>query len=79
MSRKKGLGVSPLTNTIFYGLMDTEKNMFVGNKVNVTDDAIAAVYTWFMENMEKSKDEREEYRVTYPGTNFELVMRRKNK
>ena len=27
MAKKKGFGVSPLTNTIFYGTQDTDKHM----------------------------------------------------
>ena len=70
----KGFGVSPLTNTIYYGTQNKQKNMFTGNKEDVTDGAIAAVYEWFMGNME---DDMEEYFITYPGTEVELVMRRK--
>lgn len=71
--RKKGFGVSPITNTIFYGTQDTEKHMWVGQKTDVTDDAIMSVYQWFMGNM----DGKEEYSITYPSTEYELVMRRK--
>lgn len=73
MAKKKGFGVSPITNTIFYGTQDTEKHMWVGQKTDVTDDAIMIVYQWFMGNM----DGKEEYSITYPSTEFELVMRRK--
>jgi hypothetical protein len=69
----KGFGVSPITNTIYYGTQNKEKNMFTGNKEDVTDDAIKAVFQWFMGNM----DGNEEYFITYPSTDFELVMRRK--
>ena len=72
----KGFGVSPLTNIIYYGTQNKEKNMFTGNKEDVTDGAIGAVYEWFMGNM---KDDMEEYSITYPSTEFELVMRRKKK
>lgn len=71
--RKKGFGVSPITNTIYYGTQDTEKHVWVGAKTDVTNDAIAAVYEWFMGNMNGST----EYQITYPDTEFELVMRRK--
>ena len=47
--------------------------MWTGKKEDVTDGAIAAVYEWFMGNM----DGKEEYSITYPSTEFELVMRRK--
>ena len=73
MAKKKGFGVSPITNRIYYGTQDTEKHMWTGQKTDVTDDAIAAVYEWFMGNMENN----EEYSITYPSTEFELVMRRK--
>lgn len=77
MARQKGFGVSPITNTIYYGTQDTEKHMWIGQKTDVTDGVIAAVYEWFMGNMEDDEGEKEEYSITYPGTEFELVMRRK--
>lgn len=73
MTRRNGFGVSPITNTIYYGTQDTEKHMWIGNKTNVTYDVISAVFEWFMGNMEGN----EEYSITYPSTEFELVMRRK--
>lgn len=69
----KGFGVSPITNTIYYGTQDTEKHMWTGKKEDVTDGAIRAVFEWFMGNM----DGNEEYSITYPSTEFKLVMRRK--
>ena len=69
----KGFGVSPITNTIYYGTLDPVKHMWTGKREDVTDGAIAAVFEWFMGNMEES----EEYSITYPSTEFELVMRRK--
>ena len=77
MARKKGFGVSPITNKIFYGTQDTEKQMWVGDKTDVTNDVIAAVYEWFMGNMEDEHGKRTEYRITYPDTDYELVMRKK--
>lgn len=74
---RKGFGVSPITNRIYYGKQNIEKHMWVGEKTDVTDDAIAAVYEWFMGNMEDSDEKKEEYQITYPNTEFELVMRRK--
>ena len=71
----KGFGVSPITNTIYYGTQDPSKHMWTGKKEDVTDGAIRAVYEWFMSNMEGS----DEYSITYPSTEFELVMRRKPK
>ena len=71
----KGFGVSPITNTIYYGAQNPEKHMFTGKKEDVTSGAIAAVFEWFMGNM----DDRMEYSITYPSAEFELVMRRKQK
>ena len=69
----KGFGVSPLTNTIYYGTINKEKHMFTGKKEDVTDDVLRAAFEWFMGNMEGN----EEYSITFPNTEFELVMRRK--
>ena len=69
----KGFGVSPITNKIYYGTQNSEKHMWTGKKEDVTDGAIAAVYEWFMGNM----DDVSEYSITFPNTEFELVMRRK--
>lgn len=75
MAKKKGIGVSTLTNRIYYGTQDTEKCMWVEEKTDITSDVIAAVFEWFMGNMEG----KEEYSITYPGIGFELVMRRKSR
>ena len=75
MAKKKGIGVSTLTNRIYCGTQDTEKCMWVGEKTDITSDVIAAVFEWFMGNMEG----KEEYSITYPGIGFELVMRRKSR
>lgn len=69
----KGFGVSPITNTIYYGTQNKEKRMFTGKKEDVTNEVIGAVFEWFIGNM----DGNEEYSITYPSTDFELVMRRK--
>lgn len=69
----KGFGVSPLTNTIYYGTLNKEKQMWTGKKEDVTKEAIASVFEWFIGNM----DGNEEYSITYPNTEFELAMRRK--
>ena len=47
--------------------------MWVGQKTDITDSAIASVFEWFMANMEG----KEECSITYPNTGFELAMRRK--
>ena len=52
----KGFGVSPLTNTIYYGTQNKEKNMWTGKKEDVTDGAIRAVFEWFIGNMEGNEE-----------------------
>ena len=80
MAKKKGFGVSPITNTIYYGTQDTEKHMWVGQKTDVTNDVIAAVYEWFMGNMEDSEGKKEEpvstqpYLFTSPRKNSALFV-----
>ena len=59
----KGFGVSPITNTIYYGTQDPEKNMWTGKKEDVTDGAIGAVYEWFMGNMEDSEVRKKNIRL----------------
>lgn len=56
MTKKKGIGVSTLTNRIYYGTQDAEKRMWVGEKTDITSDVIAAAFEWFMGNMH-SKEE----------------------
>lgn len=77
MDMSKGFGVSPITNTIYYGTQDTSRQKWTGKKEDVTKDAIAAVYEWFMGNME-GLNEDGEYCVTYPSSDYELVMRKKS-
>ena len=74
-------GISPLTDTIYYGQVNEKKpNEWVGNKKkDVTDEVIAVVYQWFMSKIEYSEDKPlKEYGITFPSTDYELVMRRKN-
>ena len=65
--------VQPIINTIYYGTQNPEKQMWTGKKEDVTNKAIAAVFEWFIGNM----DGNEEYSITYPSTEFGLVMSRK--
>lgn len=77
MARKKGFGVSPITNKIFYGTQDTEKQMWVGDKTDVTEDVISSVFAWFVGNMKDEHRKRTEYSITCPDSDYELVMRKK--
>lgn len=57
---------------IYAGTLNKSKTMWQ-NKSDVTDEAIAAVFVWFSDHM----DGKEEYSITYPSQEFELVMRKK--
>ena len=75
-------GLSPLTDTIYYGQVNEKRNNeWVGNKKkDVTNEAIGVVFQWFMSKIEYSEDESlEEYAITFPSTDYELVMRKKSK
>lgn len=70
----KKMGVSPITNTIYYGNVNEEKGLWVGEKKDVTDMAIAAVFEWFLNQM----DGKEEFIITYPNVpGMKLKMVRK--
>lgn len=72
----KAMGVSPITNTIYYGNVNEEKGLWVGEKKDVTDMAIAAVFEWFMNQM----DEKEEFAISYPNVSeFTLKMVREER
>lgn len=43
MARVKTMGASPITNKIYYGTVNTDKDMWVGNKIDVTRMARSAV------------------------------------
>lgn len=43
----KGFGVSPITNTIYFGTQNPEKQMWTGKKEDVTNEVIAAIFEWF--------------------------------
>ncbi|MFQ1903114.1 hypothetical protein ACK34W_17400 [Aeromonas veronii] len=43
MAKVKTMGASPMTGTIYQGTLDTDRNMWVGKKVDVTDMACRAV------------------------------------
>ena len=75
MSKIKTMGASPITNTIYYGTLDTDKSMWLGNRTDVTDMAIKGVFEWFMNNMDGNK----EYEITFPNIDYTLKMVRKEK
>lgn len=59
----KTMGVTPVTNIIYYGNVNDEKGLWVGEKKDVTDMAIGAVFEWFLNQM----DGKEEFGISYPS------------
>ena len=47
----KRIGVSPMTNKIFYGNLNEQKRMWTGEKKDITDMAISSVFEWFYNQM----------------------------
>lgn len=72
----KRLVVSPLSNKIYYATVN-EKNhtMSASDRKDVTDNCIGAVFEWFAHQMEAGN--LEEHSITYPSSQYELVMREK--
>lgn len=76
--RKKTLGVGALTDTIYFGTVDTDKHMWIGQKTDMTDDAIKAVFEWFMRHMkDENGNPNAEYSITFKDCEYVLKMQRK--
>jgi len=71
----KRLVLAPLSNTIYYATVNEKSHTMKPNtRIDITDNAVACVFEWFMNQMEG----KEEFSICYPSTGFELVMRRKD-
>lgn len=69
----KTMGVSPITDTIYYGTV--KDDMWVGKKEDVTDIAIKAVFEWFM-HKHKAECPDGIYEIRFPGVPYVLSMKR---
>lgn len=58
---------------IYAGTLNKDKSMWI-RKSDVTDEAIAAVFTWFTQHMKAEG----EFSITYQSSEYELVMRKKD-
>ena len=56
------MGVSPITNKIYYGNVNKAQTMWVGEKKDVTDMAVMNVFEWFMNQMKSNQ----EFEIRYP-------------
>lgn len=72
----KTMGVSPITDTIFYGTV--KDDMWVGKREDVTDIAIKAVFEWFMHKME-NECPNGAYQIKFPSLPYVLEMRKEVK
>ena len=70
----KKLVVTEISNTIWYATVNKDGTEIIGNREEVTRDAIRCVFEWFSGHM---SDKTTEYGLSYPGSPYELVMRRK--
>lgn len=74
------LGVSPLTNTIYAGKSKDKVNgisEWIGKKEDVTDEAIKAVFEWFMNNF-KENEPSEAFEVKFTNCPYVLTMTKNN-
>lgn len=69
----KTMGVSPITDTIYYGTV--KNDMWVGEKEIVTDIAIRAVFEWFMNKCE-NEAHGNEYQVRFGNLPYVLSMKK---
>ena len=76
---QKSIGVIAATDCEECKRYDSKSGSMWRNKSDVTDEAIAAVFSWFADHMPKilKLDKNAKFSITYPSSEYELVMRRK--
>lgn len=70
----KTMGVSPITDRIYYGT--AKDNKWIGDKEDVTDTAIKAVFQLLIQKFETECGENEIYQLRFPNTPYVLEMRK---
>lgn len=73
----KTMGVSPITDTIYYGTVKNDK--WVGNREDVTDIAIASVFEWFMHKFEAECEGDGAYQIRFPNLPYVLEMKKEER
>lgn len=73
----KTMGVSPITDTIYYGTV--KDNMWVGKREDVTDMAIKAVFEWFINQLKNEGEDNHAFQIRYKGCPYVLEMRKEEK
>ena len=70
------IGTSPLTNKIYAGKSKDIGNgthQWVGAKYDITEDAIRAVFEWFMQNHKKNEPSAA-FEIRFSGCAYVLTM-----
>lgn len=70
----KTMGVSPITDTIYYGTLKNDE--WVGERENVTNMAIKAVFEWFVNKYESECKDGQIYELRFKGTPYVLQMKK---
>jgi len=73
---KKAMGVSPVTGRIYYGNLRGDE--WVGDKEDVTDTAVRAVFEWFIEKFEDVCPADGQYTLEFLDEEYALTMKRKS-
>lgn len=74
---EKSMGVSPITGTIYYGVLKNDE--WIGEKEDVTDMAIRSVFDWFIQKYkykEEVHSEIGEYQLRFRNVPYVLCMRK---
>ena len=72
----KKMMVSDITHTIYYGkVKEVKKGVYesVGTREDVTEEAIRAVFEWFMKNFQDNEP-NEAYEIKFEGVPYVLRM-----
>lgn len=72
---EKSMGVSPITGTIYYGVLKDDE--WIGEKEDVTDMAIRSVFDWFIQKYEEEVHSGGgEYQLKFRNVPYVLSMRK---
>ena len=72
---KKALGLSPITGNIYYGMLRDDE--WIGEKEEITDVAIRAVFDWFIQKYEEEVHSKDgEYQIRFKNTPYVLSMKK---
>lgn len=70
----KVMGVSPISDIIYYG--NVKNGMWQGKKEDVTDEAIKAVFEWFMHKVDNLEDDKNCFEIRFGDLPYVLRMKK---